>query len=51
VERGLECGVIAAGFNEWKDGDKIVAFNLVTKAQTLDGVAEMPGDEEEEDNN
>lgn len=36
VAAGLECGVGANDFNEWQDGDKIMAFNLVTKKRTLE---------------
>jgi len=38
VERGLECGIIASGFNEWKEKDSITAYELVEKFQTLDGL-------------
>jgi hypothetical protein len=43
VERGLECGVVTAGFSEWKADDKISAFMMVEKVQTLDGLAEGGG--------
>ena len=49
VERGLECGVVTAGFNEWKEGDKINAFMMVEKVQTLDGLADRSTPMAEED--
>lgn len=36
VAAGLECGVGANDFNEWQEGDKIMAFNLVAKKRTLE---------------
>ncbi|KAG0625920.1 hypothetical protein M758_2G088400 [Ceratodon purpureus] len=36
VAAGLECGVGAEGFDEWQEGDKIMAFKLVAKKRTLE---------------
>jgi translation initiation factor IF-2 len=36
VAAGLECGVGTQDFNEWQEGDKIMAFNLVAKKRTLE---------------
>jgi len=36
VPAGLECGVGAEGFNEWQEGDRILAFILVAKKRTLE---------------
>lgn len=33
---GLECGVGTNDFNDWEEGDKIMAFNLVAKKRTLE---------------
>eukprot|EP00240_Pyramimonas_obovata_P002866 CAMPEP_0118923392 /NCGR_PEP_ID=MMETSP1169-20130426/1938_1 /TAXON_ID=36882 /ORGANISM="Pyramimonas obovata, Strain CCMP722" /LENGTH=644 /DNA_ID=CAMNT_0006864373 /DNA_START=61 /DNA_END=1995 /DNA_ORIENTATION=- len=46
VERGLECGLQVSGFNEWKDGDNITAYEMVEKVQTLDGVVEPPKEDD-----
>jgi len=48
VERGLECGLQVAAFNEWKAGDKITAYEMVVKTQTLEGVKERLTPEEAE---
>eukprot|EP00850_Spirogloea_muscicola_P004174 SM000017S02914 [mRNA] locus=s17:1098991:1103137:+ [translate_table: standard] len=36
VAAGLECGVGSNTFNEWQEGDVIEAFNLVSKARSLE---------------
>ncbi|GBG84872.1 hypothetical protein CBR_g39246 [Chara braunii] len=41
VAMGLECGVGVEDFNEWVDGDIIEAYNLIKKAQTLEGAAKV----------
>lgn len=41
VESGLECGV-GAEFVDWKEGDKIAAFNLVAKSLTLEEASATP---------
>lgn len=35
VNAGFECGVAVNGFNDWKEGDIINAFRLVSKRRTL----------------
>lgn len=35
VSQGTECGAGCSGFGDWKEGDKILAFELVTKNQSL----------------
>ncbi|ASC69845.1 Translation elongation factor EF-4, membrane-bound GTPase [Halomicronema hongdechloris C2206] len=35
VAAGFECGIGIDGFNDWKEGDIIEAFRLVTKRRTL----------------
>ena len=36
VQEGLECGVGAAGWAAWAEGDEIECFKVVTKAQKLE---------------
>lgn len=36
VSYGNECGVGVAGFVEWKEGDKILAYDVQSKRQTLE---------------
>ncbi len=35
VNAGFECGIAVGGFNDWKEGDIINAFRLVSKRRTL----------------
>ncbi|MEO0824969.1 MAG: translation initiation factor IF-2 [Cyanobacteria bacterium J06639_16] len=35
VAAGFECGIRVDSFNDWKEGDKIEAFKLVSKRRTL----------------
>jgi len=39
VERGLECGIAIKEFADWKEGDKIIAYRMVEKMQTLDAIS------------
>lgn len=34
-----ECGVGVEGFADWREGDKILAFELITKRQSLEAAA------------
>lgn len=36
VSNGLECGIGAEGFDDWEEGDHIVAFNSVQRRRTLE---------------
>ena len=40
---------MVAGFNEWRTGDKLFAYEMVVKAQTLEGVKEAAAAPEEEE--
>lgn len=50
VTSGNECGVGVAGFNEWREGDRIEAFEVKAKRLSLEEASEaltsMAGDEE-----
>jgi translation initiation factor IF-2 len=35
VASGFECGVALPKFTDWREGDQIEAFRLVTKRRTL----------------
>ena len=35
VASGFECGIAVGGFNDWKEGDIINAFKLVSQRRTL----------------
>ena len=39
VESGLECGIALEGFNDLREGDEIVAFEIVKILRTLETVA------------
>ena len=40
VTNGNECGIGVEGFIEWKEGDKVAAFEVKTKRQTLEEASE-----------
>ena len=40
VSSGLECGVGLDGFNEWREGDKVEAFEVKVKNQSLEEASE-----------
>ena len=42
VDQGNECGVGSKGFIGWEDGDKIQAFELVSKRRTLEDIVAAP---------
>ncbi len=42
IDQGNECGVGCKGFIGWEDGDKIQAFELVSKRRTLEDVVAAP---------
>lgn len=52
VSSGNECGVGVDGFIEWREGDKIEAFDVQLKKQTLEEASRSrgtaSGEEEEE---
>ena len=35
VNSGFECGIAVGGFNDWKEGDQIEAFKMVSQRRTL----------------
>ena len=40
VPNGNECGIGVEGFIEWREGDKVAAFEVKTKRQTLEEASE-----------
>ncbi|MEM6867645.1 MAG: translation initiation factor IF-2, partial [Cyanobacteria bacterium P01_C01_bin.121] len=36
VNSGFECGIAVGGFNNWKEGDLIDAFKMISQRRTLD---------------
>ena len=35
VNAGFECGIAVGGFNDWKEGDQINAFRMISQRRTL----------------
>ena len=35
VNAGFECGIAVGGFNDWKEGDMIDAFKMISQRRTL----------------
>jgi len=35
VNAGFECGIAVGGFNDWKEGDQIDAFKMISQRRTL----------------
>ena len=42
IDQGNECGVGCKGFIGWEAGDKIEAFELVSKRRTLEDIVAAP---------
>ena len=42
IDQGNECGVGCKGFIGWEEGDKIQAFELVSKRSTLEDIVAGP---------
>lgn len=42
IGQGNECGVGCKGYIDWEEGDKIEAFELVSKRRTLEDSAPAP---------
>ena len=42
IDQGSECGVGCKGFIGWEEGDKIQAFELVSKRRTLEDIVAGP---------
>ena len=42
IDQGNECGVGCKGFIGWEAGDKLEAFELVSKRRTLEDIVAAP---------
>eukprot|EP00899_Mesostigma_viride_P018201 jgi/Mesvir1/26382/Mv16846-RA.1 len=45
VPAGMECGVMLEGFSDWKEGDVIDAYNLVSMRQSLEDASKSKATE------